>query len=208
MAAIVSQLIAFLKSGAAKPEKWVGAGLAVLLCLVLLHQAYNAVYGKGYAAGETAITAQWQLERAELLRQNQVLSVQVLHSQIDLITQGMTIAQQSQEQIQHVTNDYEQRMAAVRADTVRVYVRAKAVPASPVSAGAATASATAELHATGCELDPQVVADLAAIARDGDIAIIERNELIARYNAAAAALQRLAEQQKHLQDHPQEVFTP
>lgn len=197
-------LIDFIKSSAAK---YALAAITAVLCLVMLHRAYIAVYDKGYAAAHAAVMADWQAERAELLRQNQVLTAQVLNSQINLITQGITLTQHSQEQINHVNEENERRLAAVRASALRVYIRAKTVPASLEPAGAATARAPgAPGSAQRCELDPEVVAALSGIARDGDIAIIERNELIARYQAARSALQQL-EQQRN-QTPPQQGGTP
>lgn len=191
-------LIDFIKSSAAK---YALAAITAVLCLVLLHRAYIAVYDKGYAAAHAAVTADWQAERNELLRQNQRLTGQVLGTQINLITQGITLTQQSQEQIQHVQTENERRLAAVRASALRVYIRAKTVPGSAEPAGAATARTTgAPGSAQRCELDPEIVAALTDIARDGDIAIIERNELIARYRAAQAALQQLEQQRQQQQD--------
>lgn len=156
-----------------------------------------------------AVTADWLLERAELLRQNQLLTGQVLRSQINLITQGITLTQHSQEQINHVNEENERRLAAVRASTVRVYIRAKAMPGNPEPAGAATArAAPLPDSAQRCELDPEIVAALSDIARDGDIAIIERNELIARYLAARSALQQLEQEREQTREQPQQGNPP
>lgn len=193
-------LIDFIKSSAAK---YALAAITVLLCLVLAHRTYIAVYDGGYAAAHAAVTADWQAERAELLRQNQVLTAQVLKNQINLITQGITLTQQSQEQINHVNEENERRLAAVRASALRVYIRTKAEHSGAEPSGAATARAPdAPGSAQRCELDPEIVAALSAIARDGDIAIIERNELIARYRAAQAALQQLEQQRQQQSSTP------
>lgn len=64
------------------------------------------------------------------------------------------------------------------------------------TAGVTAAGAAPRIRETRCELDPETVASLASIAHDGNIAILERNDLIDRYNAARAALMQLQQLQQ------------
>lgn len=158
-----------------------------LLVGTMLSILTTVKYSRGYTAGGDAARAAWHEERAELAAQNLRLTAQVTAQQHTIDTQAINLERQSHEQKQNLQADMERRLAGVRAGSERVYIPAK-VPASAQCASAGAAGIAAGHGEARAELDAATVAALAGIARDGDACIIDRNELIDRYNAARAAL--------------------
>jgi len=180
-------VLTFLKDHAGKLAAVVTVVAVLLLALL--------VYLQGYQSGRDKAMQQWGEERAQQLAQQQQETRRVLDTQADLINSGLALSLQSQEQLNHVQTDYERRMAGVAAGTSRVYIPVK--PSDCHAGGPATSRiAGAPGNTARAELEPTVVANLASIARDGDAAIIERNELLARYEAAQAALAQLQQQRE------------
>ena len=154
------------------------------LILIVAGAIYN--FKKGYESGCAVTEARWQSEYSKLLLHSLQLTEQAAELQNTIDTQSTEFERRSHEEKQTLITDYERRLADAR--NQRVYIPARIPTDYCDNAGAATAGAAPVIRETRCELDPTVVANLASIARDGDIAIIERNELIDRYNAARAAL--------------------
>ena len=173
----MSKLLAFLRQH--------GVPVAIMI-LILLNGSIS--YKKGHEAGSAATQARWQAEYNKLLLNNQQLAHQTASLQHALDTQSAQFERRSHEEKQTLMADYKRRLAAVSNHVERVYIPAR-IPAGYCDNARATTAGTAPgIREERCELDPAVVERLAGIARDGDIAIIERNELIDRYNTARAAL--------------------
>lgn len=171
-----------------------GALLVFVLGIVgysILSQTYNA----GFKAGNATTEAKWRIKYTELQQINQQLTEQVSQQQHTLDTQSAYFERRSHEEQQNIIADYERRLAAVNNRVERVYIPAKPRADYCDRAIAAAAGASLSIREERCELDPATYEHLASIARDGDIAIIERNELIDRYNAARAALIALQQHQ-------------
>ena len=182
------------KLGASKAQFIIGILALLVICAALIW-ILARTHAAGFEAGRTSVQERWNHERAELSERNAALAQQVATLQRVVDTQASDFERKSNEATMQLIADYERRMAAVGSHAQRVYIPVK----TPVSAkcsgpGDDTASTASPDGDTRAELDPEVVAALASIARDGDRCFIERNELIQRYNAARAALMQLEQQ--------------
>lgn len=174
------------------------AGAAVLMVLTgLLLWTLRSIYSAGYLAGQSSIEKAWSQQTADLEARNQALTLKVASLQRSVDTQALEFERTSHAQKQAIIDDYERRMSAVSSGHKRVYIAAKCspVPSSGDPARAAAAGPAAGHGQARAELDPQVVADLTGITRDGDTCIVQLNEMIDRYHAAQAALAQLQHQQ-------------
>lgn len=175
--------------------------VAGVMTLILIGVFAVQIYHLGYSAGADAVQTKWNEQRAAQAEKQTQATQQTATAQHLLDEQAARLHHEYMEQLNNVKTDYEQRMAAVRSSSERVYI-ATNTPCSPANGShAATAGTTAQYPENAAELNAQTVADLASIARDGDSAIILLNEMIDRYNAARAAIQQLEQQLAQQQGH-------
>lgn len=171
------------------------------IVLILLAAFAVQIYHRGYIAGADAVQAKWNEQRAAQAEKQTQATQRIATAQHLLDEQAARLHHEYTEQLNNVKTNYEQRMAAVRSSSKRVYIATNS-PCSPASGShAATAGTTAQYPENAAELNAQTYEHLASIARDGDSAIILLNEMIDRYNAARAAIQQLEQQLAQQQGH-------
>lgn len=150
-------------------------------------------YHLGGQAHGAAVQAAWDAERTADARaianavERQLDTERVLGE--SLATQDL----KHQEELNHVQKEHDRFVADLRAGAIRVSIPVRAPACRATSdAGATAASPVAQARA---ELDPTAAAALAAVARDGDTAIVDLNACIDRYEQVRRAAHALSDAQ-------------
>lgn len=173
------------------------AALPYLLWLALGIGWTTASYYVGHGAGSDAANAACGTERTASARDLAAAITRARNAEHQL---GEALAQRDathQKELDDVQAQYTRFVDSVRAGAVRVSVPVRPAACSP--AGHAGAPPAAQPAATRAELDPAAAADLAAIARDGDSAIVNLNACIDHYNAVRSAASTLNATPDHAQ---------
>jgi len=129
--------------------------------------------------------------RAELARIN-ALHATALATATDRVAridrdtrdQLAAIDSQRQQEQKHAAEDRDRLLASLRTGALRMSIPARCAP----GAAAVAADTGARNPAPRAELEPEAAATLAAIAADGDAAILDLNACIDSYAAARAAV--------------------
>lgn len=148
-----------------------------------------ACYGfGGHVRGleaDLASTRELATARKNLLDANK--RVRAAEDQLDAANHELDQLREKEKDRVNTTHD--RFVADVRSGALRVSIPVRAAPCTPGPVPAeAAASQPEEARA---ELVPATAEDLAAIARDGDLAIVDLNDLIDRYDEARAVIDRL-----------------
>ena len=166
--------------------------------------AIAAVLGFGWACYEfgghvrgleadLANTQELATARKNLLDANK----RVRDAETQLDEANHQLDQLRQKETDHVNTTHDRFVADVRSRAVSVSIPVRAAPCAP---GPVPAEASASEHEEArAELTAAAAEDLAAIARDGDLAIVDLNDLIDRYEAAQQTLMRLEADTPQLQ---------
>lgn len=152
-----------------------------------------ATYRFGSQAGRAGVQAAWQAERADNARAVANAIERQLDAERALDDALGTRDLQHRKELADVQEKHDDFVDGVRRGAVRVSIPVRA-PACR-SAGAAAAAAAGPVAQARAELEPAAAAALAAIARDGDSAIVDLNACIDRYNDVRAAARALSDAQ-------------
>ncbi len=159
--------------------------LAIALVLGYGWSAYE--FGRQVRGTEAELATSQELSRA--LKNLIAADKRVQAAEDQLTTIAAERDQLRVKEADRVTSEHDRFVAGVRSGAVRVSIPVKA--ASCPAAAAAAGPAASQPEEARAELAPQAAADLAAIARDGDLAIVDLNSCIDTYNDARAAARAL-----------------
>lgn len=174
-------------------KKTMLAALGLLLVMALVFWFYQHTYEAGFNAGQSTEAARWQAENERILKANKTL----MDAAAVLERRHNTEMLQSERTYTQEHTNYEQKynglMADIERGKYRVYITATPLPPAGNTNhhNPACPPAPAPGAAQRCELDAATVSTIANLTRDGDTAIMERNECIERYNQLAARLEEL-----------------
>lgn len=175
---------------------WAAIGkrsLPALLWVALAIGWTAATYRFGSQAGRAEVRAAWQTERTDNARALANAIERQLDAEHALDDALGTRDLQHRKELADVQRKHDDFVDGVRRGAVRVSIPARA-PACR-SAGDAAAAAAGPVAQARAELEPAAAAALAAIARDGDGAIIDLNACIDRYNQVRGAARALSDAQ-------------
>ena len=152
-------------------------------------------YYTGHAAGSAEVQAIWNAERTTQARAQTTAITITRNAEVAL---GDTLRQQETSSQQKVTDaKVQQNVLLGRLRGGRVSIPTRTTACSPTVY--TSPPAAAEPTETRTELAPAAGEDLAAIASDGDLAILDLNECIDRYNTVRAATAALNASLSHAQ---------
>ena len=172
----------------------VGKGVLPALLWVALGIGWTAAtYRFGSQAGRADVQAAWQTERTANAR----ALANAIERQLDAeraLDDALAVRDlKHQEEIAHVQEQHARFVDGVRTGAIRVSIPVRTFACRP--AGAAAAAAAGPVAQARAELEPAAAAALAAIARDGDSAIVDLNACIDRYNEVRGAARALSDAQ-------------
>lgn len=154
-------------------------------------------YYTGHAAGSAKEQASWNADRTTQARA-QTTAITITRNAEAVLSD--TLGQQETSNQQKVTDATAQKnhlVDSLRVGAVRVSIPTRTTACSPTVN--TSPPAAAEPTETRTELAPAAGEDLAAIASDGDLAILDLNECIDRYNTVRAATAALNASLSHAQ---------
>lgn len=143
-----------------------------------------AAYGFGHQVRGTEAELATSQELSQALTNLIAADKRVQAAEDQLTTLAAERDQLRVKEAERVTSEHDRFVAGVRSGAVRVSIPIKA--ATCPAAAAAAGPAASQPEDARAELAPQAAADLAAIARDGDLAIVDLNSCIDTYNNARA----------------------
>lgn len=167
--------------------------LPALLWVALAIGWTAATYRFGSQAGRAGVQAAWQAERTDNARAVANAIERQLDAERALGVELGSRDLQHRKELADVQRKHDDFVDGVRSGAIRVSIPVRTPACRPAGdAAAAAAGPPAEARA---ELEPAAAAALAAIARDGDSAIVDLNACIDRYNDVRAAARALSDAQ-------------